>query len=344
MAVIRGFTRLRKRMWGRQSAFGTPVTPKRVVPWRGVPDVNPNWAEDEDADVGSIDPALPVVRTSTDITIPLGGTVNYQDLPGLFAASIIGGVTPTGSGAAKTWHFAGVSLTPTTLDYFTEQFTDDVTDDAIELRDVIVENWEITYGADQGPWTLSAQARGASYEYPISGGPEALTLGSNFTKVYGADTQYFINDTSGSIGTTQLTDAVHGMSLRYELTVDQKRFSNGSNSRFNIAGYGVAGRVITFSLTVAKTDAVLAEVANWLSADPVNRFLEIRATSPSVIPGTASTKHSASIKLAGTWRTRSDGEEGGNATITLELMHGYVGALGYPIDATVVTNLSAGDI
>lgn len=343
MAVIRGFTRLRKRMWGRQSAFGTPVTPVRVIPWRGVPVVNPNWAEDEDADVGSIDPALPPTRAQTDITIPIGGKFNYQDAPPLFASSIVGGVNPTG-GADKTWVFQGVSLTPTTLDYFTEQFTDDVTGDAIEVHDIITENWELSYGADQGPWQLSGSARGASYEYPIAGGPENLSLGSNFTKVYGTDTEYFVDDAAGSIGSRKIADAVHGMSLKYDLTVDQKLFSNGSNTRFQISGYGVSGRVIGFTLTAAKTDDVLVEVANWLSADPVNRFLEIRATSPSVIPGTASTHHSLSIKLAGTWRTRTDGAEGGNATIALELMHGYVAALGYPIKATVVTDLSAAAI
>jgi hypothetical protein len=338
MAVIAGFTRLRKRMWGKQSAFGTPAVPTRVIPWRGVPVIDPNWADDEDADVGSIDPALPPVRTQTDITIGLSGTLNYQDAPALFAGSVKGGVASTGGGAAKTWDFQAVSLTATAIDNFTEQFTDDVTNDAVEINDIIIETWELSYGDDQGPWQLSAQARGASFEYPIAGGPEAISLGSNFTKVYGADTELYINDTSGAIGTTKISDALHSMSLKYELTVDQKRFSNGSNTRFQINGYGISARVIGATFTFAKTAASLAEVVKWLNADPVNRFIEVRATSPVVIPGTASTHYSLSIKLPGTWRTRSDGEQGGNATIALELAGQYNSALGYPFRATVVND------
>jgi hypothetical protein len=337
MAVIPGMTRFRKRMWGKQSAFGTPATPSRVIPWRGVPVIEPNWADDDSADVGSIDPALPPTRTATDITIPMSGTLNYQDAPALFAAGLIGGVSPSGGGADKTWVFQAASLTATEFDTFTEQYTDDATNDAIEVQSEIIENFELSYGDDLGPWQLSAAGRAASFEYPNAGGPEAITLGSNFTKVYGADTEIYINDTSGAIGTTKLSDTVHAMSLKVEHTVDLKRFSNGSNTRFQISAYGVSARTITGTFTLAKSAAALAEVVNWLNADPVNRFVEIRATSPTLIPGT-STKHSLSIKLAGTWRTRSDGEIGGNATIALELVGQYNAALGYPMKATVVTN------
>lgn len=341
MAVIPGMTRFRKRMWGKQSAFGTAVTPTRVIPWRGVPVIDPHVEDDDSADTGSIDPNLPPTRTATDITVALSGTLNYQDAPAMFAAGLLGGVSPTGAGAAKTWDFQALSLTPTEFDYFTEQFTDDETDDAIEIRDVILENFELSYGEDLGPWALSAAGRASSFEYPISGGPENLTLGSNFTKVYGADTQLFINDAAGSIGTTQVSDTVHGMTLRVEHTVDLKRFSNGSNTRFQISGYGVSARVITAEFVLAKSAAALAEAVKWLSADPVNRYLEARATSPAVIPGTTSTHHSLSIKLSGTWRTRADGEIGGNATITLMLSGRYDATLGYPIKATVVTDRSA---
>lgn len=338
MAVIRGFTRMRKHTFGKQSVFGTPVAPTIVVPWRGIPDINPNWTDDEDVDVGSIDPALPPYRTAMDVTVPYTGTLNYQNVPLIFGMGVRGGVTPTGVFPAKTWEFTALSLTPTELDYFTDQFTDDVTDDIMQLQDTILESFELSFGEDLGPWQFSGTGRASNVLYGDDVVDADIDVGSNFTKVYGADTELFINDAAGSIGSTKISDTLHSMSLRVEPTIDLKRFANGSNTRFQIAGYGYSGRNVTIQLQMAKTDEALAEVVKWLSEDPVNRFISLKATSPVVLTG--STHHSLDIKLGGTWRTRTDGDIGGNAVFTLEGRAQYIAGLGYPLRATVVTNHS----
>lgn len=340
MAVIRGFTRFRKHQFGKQSAFGSFAATSRAIPWRGVPEINPNWSDIEDVDVGSIDPVLDPYRTQMDITVPFTGPMGYQDLPLMGAAGIIGGVSPTGGGAAKTWQFNGLSLTPTTLDYFTDEFADDVSEDGFKIRDLILESWELSFDESLGPWQFAGAGRGGYVDTHVT--PGTNQVGSNFPLIMGADTRLFIDDTSGGIGGTQISDALHSMTIRHEFTVDQKRFANGSNTRFALAGYGIAGRVVTAEFTFAKTAAIVAalnsETVDWLNADPVTRYIKVDATSPSIITG--STPYSAAIYLAGTWRTRSDGEVGGNAVVTLSLTGRYSSALGYPIRLEAVNSLA----
>ena len=80
-----------------------------------------------------------------------------------------------------------------------------------------------------------------------------------------------------------------------------------------------------------------SEVAKWLSADPVARYLKLSTTSPMLIPGT-STAYSWDLRLSGEWRTRDDGEVGGNSTVTLELVGRYNTDLGYALYSSVVND------
>ena len=157
---IQGYTRHRQHTFGKQSAFGTAVTPTRAIPWRGVPDINPNWT-DQEADTGSIDVFLPPYRTFTDVTVPFTAQtgITYDDLAIMGSMGIVGGVSPSGGGAAKTYTFAPPSLTATAVDYYTDEFGDDVTSDGMRLRDLILENWELSFGDDLGPWQFSGSGR-----------------------------------------------------------------------------------------------------------------------------------------------------------------------------------------
>src|SRR5688572_32879266 len=99
MAPIQGFTRNRFHNFGKQTVINTPVTATRRIAFRGVPDINPNWTEQDDVDTGSIDPALPPYRVGSDITMPLAASLTYHHIPLLMAAGVRGGVSPTGGGA-----------------------------------------------------------------------------------------------------------------------------------------------------------------------------------------------------------------------------------------------------
>lgn len=337
---VQGFTRNRAWALGKQSAHGTAVSPTRQLPWRGILNVDPNWQDYEEVDVGSIDPVLSPYRTITDVTADLSGPLTFNEIPTIFGAGVRGGVAASGGGAAKTWTQQSLSTTATTLDEFSGQWGDDVTGDAFRFWDGVLDGFELSFGEDLGPWQASMNWRFGSVNprvTPVAG----LTLGSNLPTVFGADTALYIDSTAGGIGGTQITDALRGASIRVENTIDQKRYSNGSNSRFQISGYGLAARTIRASFTFDKANSIVvgstSEVARWLSADPVARFLKVVVTSPTLIPGTA-TPYSWDLRLAGEWRTRSDGEIGGNSTVVLELMGRLNTDLGYALYSSVVND------
>jgi hypothetical protein len=336
---IAGFQRFRQWAFSAaQSAHGTAATPSGAFPWRGVPDIDPHWTDIDDVDVGSVDPVLSPYRTVTDISTTLAGPLDYNSIPLIMAAGVRGGVTATGAGP-YTWTHQAVSLTATTLDEFSASWGDDFAQDDIRLRDGIIEQIEFTMPDDLGPWRVSTQWYFGNVQ-PHTTKP-AVTLASNLPLVFGADTQLFINSTAGAIGNTQISDALHSARVTIRNSIDRKRFANGSNSRFAVSGYGFAGREIEAEFTFAKTTAIAgfastSELRDWLNADPVSNYVEILATSAQIAGG--STAYSWSQRLHGTWRTKSDGEMGGNTTVTLTFRGQYDATLGYVYRSSVVNS------
>ena len=336
---VQGFVSLRSWALGKQSVHGTAVSPSRAMPWGGVLEVNPNWADPEGVDLGSIDPVLSPFRTYLDVTASLQGPLDYNSLATIAAAAWKGGVSSTGT-TARTWTHQAASLTATTLDEFSGQWSDDVTGDGYRFWDGVLETTELSFDETLGPWQASLSWRFGSVNprvVPVSG----LLLGSNTPWVFGADTALYIDSTAAGIGATQISDALRAATITITNQIDVKRYANGSNTRFAVAGYGLTGREIRASFTFDKSAAIATssagEVANWLSANPVQRFLKVAATSPVLIPGTA-TPYSWDLRLSGEWRTRSDGATGGNSTITLELVGRYDATLGYPLYQSVVND------
>ncbi len=338
---IQGFTRNRSWAFGKQTVHGTAVNPSRAVPVGGILDVNPNWTTPEGVDMGAIDPVLTPYRTALDVTTALSGPASHRDVALIFSAGVRGGTSPTGGGAAKTWTIAGLSTTATTLDEFTAQWGDDVTSDGFRAWDGIVESFEYSFDDTLGPWQLSANWRFGSVNprvVPVAN----LLLGSNQPWMFGADTKLYIDSTAGGIGSTQLSDVLRAATISVTNTIDVKRYANGSNTRFAVGGYGLAGREIRASFTFDKQSAITGstgEAAKWLTSDPVTRYLSVVVESPFLIPTTA-TPFTTTFNLAGEWFTRTDGEVGGNSTIVLELVGRYDSGLGYPIRAVTVNDLA----
>lgn len=342
---IVGLTRNRNHQFGLQTVINTPVAATRRIAFRGVPDINPNWTEQDDVDTGSIDPALPPYRVGADITMPLSASMNYHHIPLLMAAAVRGGVSPTGGGAAKTWTHQSLSLTSTTLDFFTDEFSDDATpvpEDGMQLYGGVIERLTMGFDETLGPWQIASDWRfsGVNAHKTRTAG---LTVGSNLPLVFGADTALYIDDTSGGIGGTLIADALHSAEVRIENTLDIKRYAQGSNTRFQISGYGLSARVIGATFRFAKTSAIVgalnSETVDWLSADPVNRYVKLltqsTATADTGVP------YSWDQRFSGTWRVRSDVEIGGNAIVELQLVGRYDLALGYAYQSIAVNTLSS---
>jgi hypothetical protein len=90
---------------------------------------------------------------------------------------------------------------------------------------------------------------------------------------------------------------------------------------------------------LAKTAETVAEACTLDDIPVPERFIELRTTSPEIITG--STPYSQSIKVSCYLISRSDGEIGGNTTITLTYRGRYDSDLGYVIRTDVVNTLAS---
>jgi len=333
---IQGFTRFREHQVGSQTSISSNTAATRTLPYRGPIKIEPN-REQPDIDEGSLDPITAPFAGAKEVTATWEGKEAYNDAPYLWAGLIKSGVTPTG-GTAKTWTFTAASLTADPTQFFTDEWGDDVTTDWINAGGGTIDKLEVGFDDDLGAWDVSADL---IYANAITGtGPTGnIVLDSAPTWVYGADSEVYLDTVAASIGTTRLVDAVHGAKLTVNNNLDQKRFANGSNTRFQLAGYGRGAREIMLELRVAKTTATIAERAT-IDDDPIpNRYLEVRTTSPAIITG--STPYSQSIRLPARLITAEDDEIGGNSIIVLTYRGFYDATLTYALRAVVVNTLAS---
>lgn len=336
--TVQGLTRLRFNQVGVQSVIGTAVTATRRVPWRGPVVYNPNRT-DPDVDVGSLDPIIAPYATAPATTWNPTGPVTFNDLPIRLSGGLMGGISPTGAGTAKTWTYQVASLTADAFDYWTNEFGDDTeATDTIIAFGGVAESLEETLPEGLGPWTLSDNwvFAGATLG---SNGTNSLTVDSAPAFAFGADTVIYMDTTAGGIGVTPLVDAVHGASIRITNNLDQKRYANGSNVRFQLSGFGRGPRQIELNLTLAKTAATIAE-ANTLDDTPVPaRYFKVSTTSTELAQ--AATPYAYNRFGAFRLFERSEGEIGGNATINLVYRAFYDSTLTYAYKAIVVNTLTA---
>lgn len=329
---IQGFIRFRKHNVGKQAAFASNTGGVRRLPYRGAIEVNPN-RETPDVDTGSLDPTLAAYLGAQEITASWEGKAAYNDLPYIYALGVKGGVTPTGA-TAKDWVFQAASLTADDFDYVTDEWADDVESDSIVAGGGVIDSWSLEFDDELAALDVSADliyAR-ATFGAGLTGG---LTVDSSPNWVYGAHTQVLMDSAAGSIGITPIADAIHGVEFSVNNNLDQKRFANGSNAGFNLAGYGRGGREIELVLTLAKTTATIAE-AQTLDDSPVpTRYFDIKTTSTESITGTA-TPFTNSIRIAAELTEREDDEINNNSVIKLTYRGKYDSTLGYALRCEVV--------
>jgi hypothetical protein len=340
--TAQGFTRFRKIQVGKQSVIGTAVPATRVLPYRSAIVLNPN-RQDPDIDVGSLDPILTPTNGAQEWTMPgAAGPLTFNDHVVRVSAGLKGGVAPTGSaGAGYTWTSTVLSLTADSFDYYSVQTGDD-TSDAIGAGTNgfggVIDTFSMTMPEDLGPWTVSDDWVLAGAVYGNRTG--SLTVDSAPTFAYGADTAFYLDTVAGAIGTTQILDAVRGAQLTISNNLDQKRYANGSNTRFQLGAYGRGPRTIELQLTVEKTTQTIAE-ANTLDDTPApNRYAKI-AINSTENAGSGGTKAKAEIFLPVRLFSVSGGEIGGNTNYTLTYHGFYDPTLTYAMKFVTVNSLSA---
>ena len=333
---IAGFTRFRKHQVGSQSSLSSNTAATRVLPYRGPIVYNPNRT-DPDVDVGSLDPILAPFASAAEVTGTWEGKLAFDDAPYLWNGTIKGAVTPTGA-TAKTWVWQAASLTSDVFGGVTDQWGDDYSTDIIVGGYGVIDTLEVGFSEDLSAFDVNAGLIYARAELcqSFTGG---LVVDATPQWVYGADTEIYVDTVYSSIGSTKWTDTVHSATVNINNNLDQKRFANGSNTRFNLAGFGRGPREILVTLVVAKTSSSVTEACTLDDTPVPNRFLEIKTTSPEIITG--STPYSQSIRVPARLISREDGEIENNTVITLVYRGYYDADLGYAIRTTVVNTLAA---
>lgn len=333
---IQGNTRFREHQVGAQTSLSSNSVATRTLPYRGPITIDPA-REQPDVDVGSLDPIMAPFNGAKNIESTWEGKLAFNDAPYLWTGLIKSGVTPTGA-TAKVWTITAASLTADGVQLFTDQWGDDVTSDWINAGGGTIDSLEVGFGEDLSAWDVNAGLVYANAD--IGSAPTGgLTVDASPTWVYGADTEVYVDTAAASIGLTKWTDAIHSASVNVNNNLDRKRFANGSNTRFNLAGYGRGPREIEVKITVAKTTATIAERAT-LDDEPVpNRYLELKTTSPTIITGT--TPYSQSIRVPARLMSAEDGELGSNSTITFTYRGFYDSTLAYALKVVVVNTLAA---
>ena len=336
VAAIAGAVRQRFNQIGIQTVLGTAVAPTRRVPWRGIPVYNPN-VTDPDVDVGSLDPVLLPYATAVDVDWNATGPLDFDNAAIRLSAGLKGGVSPTGA-VAKTWAFQVASLTSDVFDVYTEQQGDDTeATDAITAFGGVIDVLEETLPEDGGPWTISDQwiFAGATLGQNATDG---IVIDASPEWVFGTDTAFYKDSVAGSIGITPWTD-IHSSVIRVSNNLDRKRFQNGSNTRFQLAGYGRGPRQIELVITASKNAVAIAERAAFDDTPRVNRFFRIATTSTEIITGSTVFSY---IRL-GAFRLFevADVEVGNNAAIQFTYHGYYSSTLGYAYRAELTNTLAA---
>lgn len=335
VTAMPGNVRFRAFQMGLQTVLGTRVDATRRLPWRFNPTVDPHWTF-PDVDTGTLDPAIAPYRMAIDVTGQATGPLAANDAQILWALLLKGGVTPTGA-VAKSWAFQPASTSADAYDVVSAEWGDEVTGDQFAYIGGIIDQLQLTFPQDLGPLQIQADMRFAQVDYPHT--RQDLEVDTNPVWLYGADTALYINDTAGSIGITRMVDSMHDASLTISSNTDVKRFSNGSNANFAVAGYGRGERTLESTFNLAKSTQALQEFADWLNANPVERFVVLDTTSRQFVTG--STPYQQKIKFAGYWFTRSENTVGSNTTAQLVCRHIVDPNLTAPIDVLVVNGMSS---
>jgi len=335
---VQGLVRLRFNQLGEQSVIGTAVTTTRRVPWRGAIVYNPNRT-DPDVDTGSLDPVIAPYSTGPEVTWNPTGPITFDDLPIRLAAGLMGGIAGSASGTAVTWTYQVASLTADPFDYFTDEFGDDTeATDTIRGIGGVADSLEETMPEGLGPWEISDNWIFADATLGANAA-NGLSVDDTPVFAFGADTAFYMDSAVGSIGITPLADAVHGATIRVANNLDQKRYANGSNTRFALQGFGRGQRVIELVLTLAKTAATIAEAATLDDTPVPARYFKVSTTSTELAAAAVPYRYDR----LGAFRLfeRAEGEIGGNATIILTYRAFYDSTLTYAYRAVVVNQLTA---
>jgi len=357
---VLGLVRLRRHLFARQAAFGSPLPAVRAYPLSGVPTEDLNWIAPE-ADQGSLYPVVPRYKGAPNAAFTLNhNALCYNDLPIGFSAFFGGGVTSSGAGTAKTRSWTPDAFGGDDFDPWSYEFGDDADgtggkpNDWFQFVDGVLTGLTID-SPEQGAGVLTASLAWKFSNIFYAGSTDiapATTIPSitdrpdiDPTPIFLKDCSVFIDSDESDIGSTQLTNAVHKFTLTMTQEVDEKRYADGTQS-FAVEQYGHGPVSINLALQYAKTPdtvGVGSESDAWSSDTAVNRFVTISFESVRMAE-TPSTPYSWSFSLPARYFQREETAIGNNATVTLTAEAFYDSILDFPFSTEVVNTLIDADV
>lgn len=337
LTPVPGVTRLRALQMGLETTPLTQIAATRRYPWSATPTINPNWTKTT-ADTGTLDLAIAPFPKALEIGVQTVGELFSNDAPTLISAGVMGGLAFTTSSTSKTLTAAPASITQDGFDTYTAECYDDATADAWALTGGVINQLSLEYPQDQGPIIATADWLFSGVVYPATP-TGSLAVDTSPTPLFGGDTYFCINDTSGAIGTTQLVSQIYGATLTLNNNLDPKRFANGSNSMRRLTNYGRGERVLDFTWTFAKATAAIAEAVKWIAVSPTERYAEIRTTSS--VAAAVGIPHSLRWRIPGYWFTRADLAINTNTGFSLSGQQVVDSGLGYPFQVVSTSTRTA---
>jgi hypothetical protein len=308
--------RLNKVQAGFETVPGTAVAATRKMYMRMDPANGVNvplvWFDDA---TGSYLSRQRATKGRTTVAWPGTDLATFEDLHFWLHMMVEG--TPnesTGTDPSVLVHEFVPDTTADTLRSITTEWGDP--GNAYEISQTYMNSWTLRGDADSDSepgWMLEADFIGRTFD------PTTFTpaLADRFTEVITArGTQVFIDDTSATVGTTQLLGQVISASISGNINRHTKAFAE---DEFYVA-QGVTGRqgwTVDAQMTLEFADD--AEFANYRSTTPVFRAVRFRREGTEIATGE---NKALEIDLFGYWSAVGTGDREGNKTITLSLQAG----------------------
>ena len=325
----------RKWQFGIETSLGsnnTTVTYNPLV--QGHPTLDTTW-EDIPHDPNQFESKILPVKTQERWNLPLTGAALFQTLPFWFQGVIQGGVTPTGSGTAKTWTF---TPNQTTDDMATYKAEYGVTSGHVwGGNGVVINSLELTFPETGGMWEMSIDAMGNSF-----GSNAAFTSSIDIDTVpsvlLGAFTKVYIDETPGAIGGTQITGALRRGSVKFGFAAVEPKILDGDGFQYDAIGRGMRETEVTlvFEQTTASRTEVLHYLRNHVTTAKM-RYVRLVVLG-NIISGAGGGQESLTLDLPGVWMTAGFDEIGQNIVYTLTGKVKYDSTLARGLRAIVVND------
>lgn len=304
-----GIRALRKIQMGREATAGTAVAATTI--WRGTGTIEDKrevvFPEEDVGYLSGIDrsyiPKLDAALSMDSIE------ATYEQLPHIFEAGIRTD-TPAQDGAGSDYIYEYVFPTTSknTLKTYTLEGGDD--QQAEEMEYSFVESFTLE-GAAGEALMMSAEWRGRQVT------DTTFTAGQSIPSVEEilvSKGKIYIDDVSGTIGTTQKTSTLLGLTLNVTTGWIPKYTADG-NKYFTFIQS--TPPEVTLQLTFEHDGTATAEKTNWRNETARLIRLEFEGETAFATPGTTYSYNTFRIDMAGKWETFDKlGEQDGNDIIT----------------------------